>query len=108
MDSEYFSDVAKLREDTEKLRLDLEDRGEGSIFSMLQSDIMPTVDKLVEEEERVDILCSIDIPVGSEVKKVLRWYQGKVKSRMEGRKIKGKDIPKVMIEWDGIPDVKGW
>ena len=47
MDRKYFTDVAKQRQDTEVLRLQMEERGEGSFYSMLQPDIIPTVDELV-------------------------------------------------------------
>ena len=70
MDRKYFTDVAKLREDTEALRLQMEERGEGSIYSMLQPDIIPTVDELVQKKERVGVLCSIEVQVGAE--KVMR------------------------------------
>ena len=71
MNRKYFTDVAKLREDTEALRLQVEERGEDSLYSMLQPCIIPTVDELVQEKERVDVLCSIEVQVGATG--VLRW-----------------------------------
>ena len=82
MDRKYFTDVAKLREDTEALRLQMEERGEGSLYSMLQPDIIPTVDELVQKRERVDVLCSIEVQGGAT--EVLRWCQGKVTKKLKG------------------------
>ena len=108
MDRKHFTDVAKLREDTEALRLQMEERGEGSLYSMLQPDIVPTVDELVQKKERVDVLCSIEVQVGAT--EVLRWCQGqgKVTKKLKGKMLRGKEVPTVMIEWDGMPDVGGW
>ena len=49
----------------------MEERGEDSLYSMLQPCIIPTVDELVQEKERVDVLCSIEVQVGATG--VLRW-----------------------------------
>ena len=106
MDRKYFTDVANLREDTEALRLQMEERGEGSLYSILQPDIIPTVDELVQKKERVDVLCSIKVQVGAT--EVLRWCQGKVTKKLKGKMLRGKEVPTVMIEWDGMPDVGGW
>ena len=63
MDRKYFTDVAKLREDTEALRLQMEERGENSLYIMLQLDIISTVDELVQKKERFGVLCSIEVQV---------------------------------------------
>ena len=51
------------------------------------------------------MLCSIEVQVGAT--EVLRWCQGKVTKKLKGRMLRGKEVPTVMIEWDGMPDVGG-
>ena len=60
----------------------------------------------MDTEERIGVLCAIDVQVGAD--KVLRWCQGKVKSRLNAEMLWGKEIPTVMVDWDAIPDVGGW
>ena len=84
----------------------MEERGEDSLYSMLQPDIISTVYELVQKRERVDVLCSIEVQVGAT--EVLRWCQGKVTKKLKGKMLGGKEVSTVTIEWDGVPDVGGW
>ena len=49
LDRVYFSDVSKFREDTAKLIKELHDRGEGSMYSLMQPFVRPTVAELVKK-----------------------------------------------------------
>ena len=70
----------------------MEERVEGSHYSMFQPDIIPTVYELVQKKEGVDVLCSIEVQLGAT--EVLRWCQG----GNLGKILRGKEVPTVMIE----------
>ena len=50
---------------------------------MLQPAIILTVDELVQKEERIDLLCSIEVEVGAT--EVLRWCQGGITKKLKGK-----------------------
>ena len=54
LDTDYFNQVGKFREDAEKLRQELESKGEGSVYSQLQPWIRPELNNLLEQ--RIDVL----------------------------------------------------
>ena len=72
LDRVYFSDVSKFQEDTAKLIEELHERGEGSMYSLMQPFVRPTIAELVKEKERIDVLCSMQVEVGGKKKEVLR------------------------------------
>ena len=62
MDQKYFRKEITFRQDAEKLRKELEDKGEGSMYSLMQPWVIPELVELVEE--RIDVLSSFDVVVG--------------------------------------------
>ena len=81
-DHTYFTGMTKLRAYTESLRLRTEKRDDGSLYSLLQLNITPKVDKLVQKKEKIDVLCLVKVQAGAE--KILRWWQGKVTKKLKG------------------------
>ena len=63
MDTKYFNQVGKLREDSEKLRQELELKGEGNMYSQLQPWIKPELVNLLEQ--RIDVLSKLLVTVGN-------------------------------------------
>ena len=104
--AKYFSEITKFEEGTEKLRKEMEAKGEGSMYAMLQPDIRPTPLELVRDYEgRLDVLVSFVVPNGT----ALRWCQGKIKTVLRNEMSEDrKKHPEVTIQWDGMPDVTGW
>ena len=101
LDRKYFSKESKFREDAEVLRKELEARGEGSMYSMMQPWLIPELVNIVGD--RIDVLSSFDVVVDGAKVTSLRWCQGLVKSVVEDAR-----EPSVVVEWDGMPDVTGW
>ena len=101
LDRKYFSKESKFREDAEVLRKELEARGEGSMYSMMQPWLIPELVNIVGD--RIDVLSSFDVVVDGAKVMSLRWCQGLVKSVVEDAR-----EPSVVVEWDGMPDVTGW
>ena len=66
-------DTSKFREDVDKLRREPEEKGEGSVYSVMHPELRPMVTKLVINGDGIDALYSMEIKVGSEEKQVLRW-----------------------------------
>ena len=62
LDTKYFNQVGKFRKDAEKLRQELESKGEGSMYSQLQSWISPELFNL--PEQRIDVLSTFLVTVG--------------------------------------------
>ena len=84
----------------------MEEVGEGSMYSMLQPDIIPILDEPVDTKERVDVLCRMTVQVGKNP--FLGWCQGRVEGKVKGRMLKNQEVPTVMIQWNGIPDITRW
>jgi len=101
LNQKYFSKENTFRQDAEKLRQELEDKGEGSMYSLMQPWVIPELVELVEE--RIDVLSSFDVVVDNRKATPLRWCQGLVKSVVEDAR-----EPTVVIEWDGMSDIEGW
>ncbi len=101
LDRKYFCKESKFREDAEVLRKELEAKGEGSMYSMMQPWLVPELVNIVGD--RIDVLSSFDVVVDSAKVTSLRWCQGLVKSVVEDAR-----EPSVVVEWDGMPDVTGW
>ena len=101
LDRKYFSKESKFREDAEVLRKELEARGEGSMYSMMQPWLIPELVEIVGD--RIDVLSSFDVVVDGAKVTSLRWCQGLVKSVVDDAR-----EPTVVVEWDGMPDVTGW
>ena len=101
IDAKYFHKESRFREDAEKLRKERESRGEGSMYSQLQPWMRPSLESLVDK--RIDVLSTFFVKVGGVDEPQLRWCQGRVESVVQNVK-----QPFVVVEWDGMPDVKGW
>ena len=101
LDKKYFNQVGKFREDAEKLRQELESKGEGSMYSQLQLWIRPELVNLLEQN--IDVLSTFLVTVGEKQEEQERWCQGVVKLVL-------KDMRQtfVIVSWDGMPVVKGW
>ena len=100
LDTNYFNQVDKFREDSEKLQQELESKGEGSMYSQLQPCIRPELVHLLEQ--RIDMLSTSLVTVGDKQKEQERWCQGVVKQVLkDSRRLF------VIVNWGGIPDGKG-
>ena len=88
-------DDDQFRKEANKLRKQREERGEGSIVSVMQPLYCPELDELINK--RIDVLYSFVLGSGE---KVLRWCQGKViKVLPENAK------PTVVVLWDQTQQV---
>ena len=88
-------DDDQFRKEANKLRKQREERGEGSIFSVMQPLYCPELDELINK--RIDVLYSFVLGSGE---KVLQWCQGKViKVLPENAK------PTVVVLWDQTQQV---
>ena len=57
VNAQYFAEVSKFEEDTERLRQEMEAKGEGSMHAMLQPDTRPTPEEIVRDYKgRVDVI----------------------------------------------------
>ena len=101
LDTKCFNQVGKFREDAENLRQELESKGEGSMYSQLQPWIRPELVTLLEQ--RIDVLSTFLVTVRDKQKEQERLYQGVVKLVLKYSR-----QPFVIVNWDGMPDVKGW
>ena len=81
LDTKYFHNVGKFREDAEKLRQELESKGEGSMYSQLQPWISPELVNLLEQ--CIDVLNTFLVTVGDKQEEQERWCQGFVKSLLK-------------------------
>jgi hypothetical protein len=91
-------DEEQFRKDAQEMRQQREDRGEGSIFSVLQPLVCPEPDELLDK--RIDVLYSFQLT--SDGDRALRWCQGKVIEVITDRR-----VPTVSVCWDPMPDVEG-
>ena len=78
LDTKYFNQVGKFREDSEKLGQELESKGEGSMYSQFQPWIRPVLVSLLEQ--RIGVLSTFLVTVGDKQEEQERWCQGVVKS----------------------------
>ena len=101
LDTKYFNQVGKFREDAEKLRQQLESKGGLSMYSQLQPWIRPEFVNLLEQ--RIDVLSTFLMTVGDKQEQQERCCQGVVKSVLKDSR-----QPFVIVNQDGMPDVKGW
>ena len=99
----YFSKVERIQEDAKELIKERDARGEGSMYAYMQNEVRPEVSDLVENKERLDVLCGMNVMLDGKETKVLRWLQGEVKHAIEGR-----PFPAVMVEWNKMEDIVGW
>jgi hypothetical protein len=95
LDQKYLNDEEEIKRKADQTRKTREKRGEGSMHSQLQPFSRPAVDSLVDQ--RIDVLCSIDIDNHT---KVLRWCQGRVVAAVSDTKVE--------VEWDPAPDIEGY
>ena len=101
LDTKYFNKVGKFREDAENLRQGLESKGEVSMYSPLQQWIRPELVNLLEH--RIDFLSTFLVTVVDKQEEQERWFQGVVELVLKYSR-----QPFVIINWYGMPDVKGW
>ena len=71
------------------------------MYSQLQPWIRPELVNLLEQ--RIDDLSTFLVTVGDKQEEQERWCQGVVKSVLKDSR-----QPFVIVNWDGMPDVKGW
>ena len=71
------------------------------MYSQLQPCIRLELVNLLEQ--RIDVLSTYLVTVGDKQENQERWFQGVVKSV-----VKYSSQPFVIVNWDGMPDVKGW
>ena len=62
LDTKYFNQVGKFREDSEKLRQELESKGQGIMYSQLQPWIRPELVNILEQH--IDVLSTFLVTVG--------------------------------------------
>ena len=101
LDTKYSNQVGKFREDAEKLRRELESKGEVSMYSQLQPWIRPELVNL--PEQRIGVLSTFLVTVGDKQKEQDIRCQGVLKSVLKDSR-----QPFMIVNWDGMPDVEGW
>lgn len=107
LDTKAASNENEQREKVERIRLEREKKGEGSLFHSMQPWIKPFIDKEFEGE-RIDVLLSVDInQADGTVLKELKWFQGEVQKVLVCEKKGSSARPKVKVLWDGSSDVEG-
>ena len=100
LDKKFIKDEKKFRKDALGLIKEREESGFGSIYSEMQSRVVPTIDDSFIGK-KIDVLFKFDILDGNENEQGLRWCQGVVKKIIStGRSQK----PKVEVLWDTIPE----
>ena len=77
LDTQYFNQVGKFREDAEKLRQELESKGEVSMYSQFQPWIGPELVNLMEQ--RIYVLSKFLLNVGDKQEEQEIWCHGVVK-----------------------------
>lgn len=60
----YFSNVSGFCKDADVMRRELQIKGEFSLYSMMQLELKPTGRDLLEEKERVYVLCKLRVGEG--------------------------------------------
>ena len=97
LNEKYEDEKDDIKLARDKIRMEREARGEGSMYSTMQAPFPPDLEKL--EEKRIDVL--FKLRVGNE--SVLRWCQGKV------TKVYPQDKKEntVVVQWDPTPDIEG-
>ena len=101
LDTKYFNQLGKFREDSEKLLQELQSKGEGSMYSQLHLWIRLDLVNLLEQ--RIDALSTFLVTVGNKQEYQERWCQGIVKSVLKDWR-----QPLVIVNLNGMPDVEGW
>ena len=97
LNEEYEEEKEDIKVAHDKLRHEREARGEGSMYSTMQSAFPPDLGLL--ENKRIDVLFKLRVGNMS----VLRWCQGKV--TMVYPQTEKEDT--VVVEWDPTPDIEG-
>ena len=97
LNEKYEDEKDDIKLARDKIRMEREARGEGSMYSTMQAPFPPDLEEL--EEKRIDVL--FKLRVGNE--SVLRWCQGKV------TKVYPQDEKEntVVVQWDPTPDIEG-
>ena len=100
LDTKYFNQVGKFREDAEKLRQELESKGDESMYSQLQPCIRPELVNLLEQ--RIYVLSTFSVTVGDKQEEQEIWCWGVVKLVLKDSR-----QPLLIVKWDDMPDVEG-
>ena len=97
LDQKYLEGVDSFKKRSRSLLRRREERGESSIYSMMQPFYRPALSSLIGR--RIDVCESVDVAGGT----ALKWFQGQVLGVYdESAK------PKVKVEWDAVDDVEGY
>ena len=83
LDIKYFLKVESFQEDAKELIKEQDTRGEGSMYAYMQDEVRPEVSDLVENKERIDALCGMNIMLDGKETKVFRWCQGKINMQLK-------------------------
>ena len=94
LDEKRNSKESEMKTKAQRMRLERESKGEGSMYSNMQPWSKPELDELVGK--RIDVLCTVELDSNE---KVLKWCQGEVV------KVVGEN--KVEVEWDPALDIEG-
>ena len=97
LNEEYEKEKEDIKVARDKLRNEREARGEGSMYSTMQSAFPPDLGQL--EKKRIDVL--FKLRVGDMF--LLRWCQGKV-AKVYPQNEKENTV---VVEWDPTPDIEG-
>ena len=102
LDKKILQDENKLRDAAIKMSRERKSRdGKDSVYWFFQPPDMPTIENMVKEKKRIDILWPMDDEDGKEV---LQWCQGVVRSKDEDEE--GEHW--VTVAWDAMPDIPDW
>ena len=99
LDSKFMKDEGLFKEKANRIRMNREAIGLGSMHLEMQSRVVPKIDDSFLDK-RIDVLFCFDILDGIENEKGLRWCQGKVINIISGKK-----KPTVEVLWDAIPEL---
>ena len=108
LDRKYFSDVTKFCEDADVMQRELERKGAFGLYLMMQPELKPLIKDLVNDEEKIDVLCERFVGEGENTMKVLRWCQGRVTGLVLEDDGSAKNPPVVNVMWEGLAHVQGW
>ena len=103
LDSKFQKEEKKVRKSAQQVCKDREARGDKSVYSMNQSWFPIPLHELVGQRiDYLDKFYGVEKEDGTK-STALRWCQGEVM-----KVLKDKKTPQVLVNWDAMPDVKGY
>ena len=99
LDTDFITDKKKFKKDARSEIKQREESGIGSIYSEMQSKVVPKIDDTFVGK-KIDVLFLFEILDGGENETGLRWCQGEVTKVISKSK-----KPKVEVLWDAIPEL---